>query len=671
MSSASLKPTHLHDALAPIPTVSHPPAIAKGDHQRANDPDTENLGWSHDPKVPIPVIQGMNNEHLWILVRRFNKQVFHLRRIPDPSPDILDCTSATTPDSYSPEKLRSVLERFYLTIVIGTAASIKHIARIRSWTETTRTAWFCILYFLAWFNNMLIPAFLAFISTLVFFPSSRPILFPPAPLAAIDSSTGGLKIPPAGHLGSKDSMTGAQEQFRGEAAEREADSFVTGLSSIAVSVAVGKQGEAKSPTDEGLVAEDHVDTKVPDIANVASAVGAQQAASAAATPSEDIQKQTAAPIQQAMWDNITLIVSAINAVIDVWEMFGNALTSSPPFEALPMRVWAVFPFVILLFISLVLPEFWIYKGFTGAIGMALFGQPLFDALSQKNFLKYLDRTIPHWREYLDIRNTILYGAPTDKQLTLTLLRLGETNKSPLPPPPLISSSPDPGDSSSQLPPSAHFGDLPPEYSDQVDQVNASSSPSQSESSVDEDDANTPRKRRGSKVLGFVKGTTKAGVESVLGLEKAKAVVGSKAAKARTGIVQPPEAVEKAQMEDGPSVFRGKWQGTKGVLTISTTATQSLLAFSKSPGLNKDVEIAAPAETVVWTLLIDDIAEIKKVGGFGWKGKFVVGWSTGSKVIDGMEITDLRGNTYHLTALPRRDELFNRLVSIGKQRWESC
>lgn len=184
--------------------------------------------------------------------------------------------------------------------------------------------------------------------------------------------------------------------------------------------------------------------------------------------------------------------------------------------------------------------------------------------------------------------------------------------------------------------------------------------------------------------------TEAGVDSVLGIEKAKAVVGSKEAKAKTGIVQPVEVVEKVQREDGPSVFRGKWKGTQGVLTVSTTATQPLVAFSKL-GLKKDVD--SPAETAVWSLLINDILEVRKVGGFGWKGKMIVGWSTGDRVIDGcesqfgnlrrsllelmvpfvclVEIIDVNGNVYYITALPRRDELFNRLVAIGNQRWESC
>ncbi|KAJ3794438.1 hypothetical protein GGU11DRAFT_730253 [Lentinula aff. detonsa] len=669
---AILKPTEHHNRVSEVPTVAESPALASGDRERPKDPETEDLGWSENPKVPIPVVQGLDNEHLWVLVRRFNKQVYHFRRIPNPPPGVLDCTSAITSDSYSPDKLRSALERFYLTIIVGAATALKHIARIRSWTEASRTAWFFSAYFLAWYKDMLIPTFLALLLTLVVFPSSRPIIFPSAPLAAIDTSTGGVTKPLAGHLGSKDSMTGAEEQFRGEAVEKEADHFVTGLSTIAVSVAVGKEGEGagpSSPDDATNTSEETVDAKVPNIADVSGAVDAQRAASAGDKASKDESaKQAAAPVQQTMWDNVGIVMSALTTVMDVWEMTGNALTSSPPFKSLPMRARIASPIALLLFVSLVIPEYWVYKGTTLGGGVAFFGQPIFDRLAQKHILRYLDQLVPHWRQYLDIRNTILLGVPTDNQLTLTLLRLGEANKSPLPPPPTIVANDDGLENSpSSPPPTAHPNDLPPEYSEQVQEVHAASENS-SEEVGEESSPKSARKSKGSKLLGLVKGTTKAGVDGVLGVEKVKAVVGSQQAKAKTGIVQPVEAVEKAQRDDGPSMFRGKWKGKHGMLTVSTTATQPLVAFST---LGRKKEMDSPAETAVWSLLINEVVEVRKVGGFGWKGKMIVGWSTGDRVIDGLEIVDAKGNVYLITALPRRDELFNRLVSIGNQRWESC
>jgi hypothetical protein len=65
-----------------------------------------------------------------------------------------------------------------------------------------------------------------------------------------------------------------------------------------------------------------------------------------------------------------------------------------------------------------------------------------------------------------------------------------------------------------------------------------------------------------------------------------------------------------------------------------------------------------------------IQEIKKVGGLGWKTKLVVGWATDRDIADGLVIIDKDGNQKQLTAIALRDELFNRLIALGKQMWEA-
>lgn len=59
-----------------------------------------------------------------------------------------------------------------------------------------------------------------------------------------------------------------------------------------------------------------------------------------------------------------------------------------------------------------------------------------------------------------------------------------------------------------------------------------------------------------------------------------------------------------------------------------------------------------------------------MGGLGWKSKMIVGWAMDREVADGLLITDKIGNKTQLTAIALRDELFNRLVAIGAQMWES-
>lgn len=56
-------------------------------------------------------------------------------------------------------------------------------------------------------------------------------------------------------------------------------------------------------------------------------------------------------------------------------------------------------------------------------------------------ITWLNRNYPNWQKLLEIRNTLLKGIPTNAQLTLTLLRVGEANKAPLPPPPYTDGPP--------------------------------------------------------------------------------------------------------------------------------------------------------------------------------------------------------------------------------------
>jgi len=72
----------------------------------------------------------------------------------------------------------------------------------------------------------------------------------------------------------------------------------------------------------------------------------------------------------------------------------------------------------------------------------------------------------------------------------------------------------------------------------------------------------------------------------------------------------------------------------------------------------------------WGIAIADLAEVKKIGGLGWKGKIVVGWATRREVKDGIELISKDGMKYRATALKERDELFNRVISMGQQVWES-
>ena len=87
-------------------------------------------------------------------------------------------------------------------------------------------------------------------------------------------------------------------------------------------------------------------------------------------------------------------------------------------------------------------------------------------------------------------------------------------------------------------------------------------------------------------------------------------------------------------------------------------------------LDQNEVVESSPTAPLWAVSIQDIREVKKVSGLGWKGKIVVGWATQREVKDGIEITTKGKEVYRVTAIKEREELFNRLVSMGGQVWES-
>lgn len=105
--------------------------------------EVRDMGWNDHPSdVPTPLVGGLPNEELWTLVRRFNKQIYHVKATNDPMLGGLDL-NIVDEDDFSPDKLRANVERLYMTVIIGMMGFGKHIARLRSWREPRRTGAFC------------------------------------------------------------------------------------------------------------------------------------------------------------------------------------------------------------------------------------------------------------------------------------------------------------------------------------------------------------------------------------------------------------------------------------------------------------------------------------------------------------------------------------------------
>ncbi|KAI8948166.1 hypothetical protein F4801DRAFT_471478 [Xylaria longipes] len=662
-TTAPVTNPHDHDlanSLTEEPTLSHSLAMAdhdeKGVVQHPRDEEVADLGW-HQKKEDIPagLVGGLGNEDLWLLIRRFNKQMYHVKEVPHTVPGDLDL-NISDDEEFSPDKLRATVERFYMTVVIGLLATVKHIARLRSWRETRRTTYFCLAYFVAWLFNFITPLLITVLITLIVYPRSRGILFPPAPISLVDAKSGGVQKPKAGVLGSHESATGAPENHKGEAVEQEASNFFNGFTAVVVTSATGKNPQA-NPED----AENSAEDSVPDPTGItASAAEAKDVAAGGQKGSK--HDKTKIPVENAIWSKMRPIMHGISDVADTWERLGNALSPTPPFPQETYRIRLAGLVAPLLLVSLFTTSYMFVRGATFGLGFAFFGDPIITP-----GLRWLNRQYPHWQKLLEMRNTVLKGVPTNVQLTLTLLRIGEANKAPLPPAPLVRAPPPDRPAEVTDAELRATGAEPPLNATEEELEEAMEhdpTTAHETAGADIDAAKSGHHKKGGRVLGALKSAVKGTVKGVIASDAARAKAGSQPAKNRLGVVPP----AKADLLSGPVDFKGRYNGRKGRMYIATKSTIPAVGFSTD--VTTKLVVGEAELHPSWSIAIGDIKELKKIGGYGWKAKLVVGWSLGREVNDGLEITDRLGNVRRITALPLRDELFNRLVAIGGQKWEA-
>lgn len=562
-----------------------------------------------------------------------------------------------------------------MTVVVGLISFGKHVVRLRSWREPRRTSAFAAVYFLAWILNLIVPACLTTVIVLITVPKSRDILFPPVPIALVDPKTGGVQTPKAGVLGSTCSATGAPEKYKGEAVEQEASNLVASVASVAVSSAAGRNDKL-DPDDEAGESK-KLDKHAPDPTGMAMKM-ADASSSASGAQTDTKHDKTKKPMEDAVWGKMRPAMHVVGDLADGWERFANALSPTPPFDQ-NKRLQLAAIFAPMLLLSLFVKAVWVVKGTYILSGLVFFTDPL-----QQRGIKFLNEKIPDWPKYLELRNSLLKGVPTNAQLTITLLRIGEINRAPIPPPPSTSKPPpekpaphvdtraisDAGLDASQS-----------EIEDAITVDHPSSSESDLTGSAHPNDAGaappTKKKGFGAKVMGAFKGTTKATVETKLTADTARAALGSGQAKQKLGILPSKDEMKKKPVE-GPVEYKGRYKGRKGAVYVDSSVSAATASghpespcvyFSTDLDGNEIVESIKPKD-IQWAVPIRDIVEIKKVGGLGWKGRIIVGWATDREIKDSIEIITRTGAAYKATALAERDELFNRLVAMGQQVWEA-
>ncbi len=270
-------------------------------------------------------------------------------------------------------------------------------------------------------------------------------------------------------------------------------------------------------------------------------------------------------MEAAIFASLAPFMHILNNVCDDYERFANALSPTPPFSRWTPRARLAGAILPVFFGIAVCQRNDDLQGQHLRPGFRVVRPTADRRVKFPAVIAWLDRNVPDWKKYVELRYYLLRGVPTNAQLTVTLLRIGEANKSPLPPPPPAVVAP---------PPSALHGsdmadhpDLPPEYAEQLADAQADDVASRP---AGEDASTTdPQKgKKGSKVLGLLKGVTKAGVETALGVNRVKATtIQSMHAKTKLGVVQS-EAMAKKYASDGPVKFKARTGASAGMCTLS-------------------------------------------------------------------------------------------------------
>ncbi|KAJ6003855.1 hypothetical protein N7540_013137 [Penicillium herquei] len=250
-------------------------------------------------------------------------------------------------------------------------------------------------------------------------------------------------------------------------------------------------------------------------------------------------------------------------------------------------------------------------------------------------------------------NDTLTGAP-EKQIAITLLRIGEAHKTPLPPVP--TSKPD--DPDYQTPFDAENILVGATRSDFLN-TTIPSVPEKAHGDANEEE---PKHRHVSKFVRFLKGNAKFFVGAKLAIDHVRAATGSQKAKGHLGVLPKTKSI----IYSGPSEYQCRFEGKIGWAVITESAKASVLFTRDDPRLKGFSKLES-----VFEIALNDIKRMKRATAFVNSAiEEVVAFSSDQKLLASLEIEDKEGKTWRLTVMPERDELFNRLVAAGDQRWEN-
>jgi hypothetical protein len=165
---------------------------------------------------------------------------------------------------------------------------------------------------------------------------------------------------------------------------------------------------------------------------------------------------------------------------------------------------------------------------------------------------------------------------------------------------------------------------------------------------------------------IVQGSAKIIAKAVIGIDKVAAKAGHPSSRSRLGAIPMGREPQANQKDD---IFVARYLGQEGFAFITPESQDPCLCWCAKTSHD---EASPPPQALMdpaWSVPIRDVVKLNKYHGFGTKSKLIVGWALKVEVNDGLEIVGRSDSHWLLTALARRDELFNRACAIGDQRWE--
>ncbi|ORY32602.1 hypothetical protein BCR39DRAFT_564238 [Naematelia encephala] len=630
------------------------------------------------------VVSGLEDDRLWTMLRRFDMQITHVlhpaTHLPPAEPDLRQTTLPNLP-SHS-DVLKSNLERCFAAVGPSSLRGMREMERLMSWSEEERlrTGIFCVAYFTSWIFGYAVAGVLSFFVAVVCFPECRRWFFPPVapePFTPISATDPKNEHGDESLLGIVDSK--AVHRSKAEQAEEQAFEATSILKAYTTKLLFdgrkkGKEagnanvGEKSRDSDTSSDDDDDIDKRpqgehAQGLESADVVVGGEKISSNKPISDKEKKKLAQKEAKRKRDELVAKMTKAtetgLGAFADTMERFTNALSPPGPYPDSYARFKIAGAFLVPPMFLITFTPAWVFgRVATFAFGVGMWGQPLLIKAAKK-FVEL----VPDWQDKLDMRNSILSRVPTDQQLTLHLLRVAEALGTPLPRPPPPPLAGTPKEAIKDTTPATVTADDDAEVEE-----------AEEEGGVTEMATKAKVKSKGHIMGMFQKAGKKMaafhGDVSVDGAKHTDLVekIGTKVDR----------FVYRGHTKDDGSIhsYPAKLDGTAGHIILegrSDTVIHPQISFV--PIVGSKAEFILP---------IDDIVELKKA--HVSMTRMALGWASGADV-EGLGLTirfkslqaqiaeaqgapKTEGETKHFTKVERREGLFVRLVSMGRQRWET-